>query len=63
MRGPVDSPLHTPEQLLRVARDAGLGLPLEHLAVRRAISAFVAAALPGRLFINLSGAMIVDVIA
>jgi len=60
MRGPVDSPLHTPEQFLRVARDAGLGLPLEHLAVRRAISAFVAAALPGRLFINLSGAMIVD---
>jgi EAL domain-containing protein (putative c-di-GMP-specific phosphodiesterase class I) len=27
MRGPADSPLHTPEQLLRVARDAGLGLP------------------------------------
>ena len=60
MRGPVDSPLHTPEQLLRVARDAGLGLPLEHLAVRRAISTFMAAGLPGRLFINLSGAMIVD---
>ncbi|MBL8452176.1 MAG: EAL domain-containing protein [Zoogloea sp.] len=62
MRGPVDSPLHTPEQLLRVARDAGLGLPLEHLAVRRAVSTFVAAGLPGRLFINLSGAMIVDLV-
>ncbi|MCK6393168.1 EAL domain-containing protein [Zoogloea sp.] len=62
MRGPIDSPLHTPEQLLRVARDAGLGLPLEHLAVRRAVSAFVAAGLPGRLFINLSGAMIVDLV-
>lgn len=62
MRGPVDSPLHTPEQLLRVARDAGLSLPLEHLAVRRAVSAFVAAALPGRLFINLSGGMIVDLV-
>ena len=62
MRGPVDSPLHTPEQLLRVARDAGLGLPLEHLAVRRAISTFMAAGLPGRLFINLSGAMIVDLV-
>lgn len=60
MRGPVDSPLHTPEQLLRVARDAGLGLPLEQLAVRRAVASFVAAGLPGRLFINLSGAMIVD---
>lgn len=60
MRGPADSPLHTPQQLLRVARDAGLGLPLERLAVRRAVTAFVAAGLPGRLFINLSGAMIVD---
>jgi EAL domain-containing protein (putative c-di-GMP-specific phosphodiesterase class I) len=61
MRGPTDSPLHTPEQLLRVARDAGLGLPLERLAARRAVATFVAAGLPGRLFINLSGAMIVDV--
>lgn len=63
MRGPADSPLHTPEQLLRVARDAGLGLPLERLAARRAVATFVAAGLPGRLFINLSGAMIVDVSA
>jgi EAL domain-containing protein (putative c-di-GMP-specific phosphodiesterase class I) len=60
MRGPEESPLHTPEQLLRVARDAGLGLALERLACRRALAAFVAARLPGRLFINLSAAMIVD---
>lgn len=60
MRGPAHSPLHTPEQLLRVARDAGLGLPLERLAARRAVAAFVGSGLPGRLFINLSGAMIVD---
>lgn len=60
MRGPEDSPLHTPEQLLRVARDAGLGLALEHLACRRALASFTAAHLPGRLFINLSAAMIVD---
>lgn len=60
MRGPADSPLHTPEQLLRVARDAGLGLVLERLACRRALATFVAAHLPGRLFINLSAAMIVD---
>lgn len=60
MRGPEASPLHTPEQLLRVARDAGLGLTLERLACRRALAAFVAARLHGRLFINLSAAMIVD---
>ncbi|WP_079435293.1 EAL domain-containing protein [Zoogloea sp. LCSB751] len=60
MRGPEGSPLHTPEQLLRVAREAELGLELERLATRLAVAAFVAAELPGRLFINLSTAMIAD---
>ena len=60
MRGPEGSPLHTPEQLLRVAREAQLGLELERLATRLAVAAFISAALPGRLFINLSGAMVID---
>ncbi|MBS0345619.1 MAG: EAL domain-containing protein [Proteobacteria bacterium] len=60
MRGPEASPLHTPEQLLRVAREAELGLELERLATRLAVAAFVQAELPGRLFINLSAAMVVD---
>jgi EAL domain-containing protein (putative c-di-GMP-specific phosphodiesterase class I) len=54
MRGPAASPLHTPEQLLRVARESGLGLPLERLACARALEAFAHAQLPGRLFLNLS---------
>lgn len=62
MRGPVDSPLHTPEQLLRVARDAGMGIELERLAAGLAIDAFVDGQLPGRLFINLGEAMIVDLV-
>ena len=60
LRGPEDSPLHTPEQLLLVAREAGLGLVLERLATRLALEAFVAAQLPGKAFLNLSAAMIVD---
>lgn len=60
MRGPEASPLHTPEQLLRVAREAGLGLELERLATRLAVAAFVNAKLPGRLFINLSMTMVAD---
>ncbi|MBS0371545.1 MAG: EAL domain-containing protein [Proteobacteria bacterium] len=60
MRGPEASPLHTPEQLLRVAREANLGLELERLATCLAIAAFVNAKLPGRLFINLSMAMVAD---
>ncbi|NML25110.1 EAL domain-containing protein [Zoogloea dura] len=60
MRGPADSPLHTPEQLLRVARDAGLGIELERLAAGLAIDAFVEGQLPGRLFINFGEAMIID---
>ncbi|MGL4409784.1 MAG: EAL domain-containing protein [Zoogloea sp.] len=54
MRGPVGSPLHTPEQLLRVARESGLGLPLERLACGAALQAFAQQHLPGRLFLNLS---------
>lgn len=58
LRGPVDSPLYTPQQLLRVAREAGLGPELEGLALRLALESFVATRLPGRVFINLSAAMI-----
>lgn len=60
MRGPDDSPLNTPAQLLQVAREAGLELALERLASRLALEAFAAVELPGSLFLNLSLAALID---
>lgn len=53
MRGP-EGPLRTPEELLRVAKSAGMGLDLERLACTTAVRAFARSRLPGKLFLNLS---------
>ncbi len=54
MRGPADSPLHAPDELLRVAKHCGLAMELEVAACTGAMEAFAALRLPGKLFLNLS---------
>ncbi|PTD96407.1 EAL domain-containing protein [Pseudothauera lacus] len=58
MRGPQGSPLHAPDDLLRVARQAGLSFDLEVAACLGAMSSFAALRLPGKLFLNLSAPVI-----
>ncbi|THF67560.1 EAL domain-containing protein [Pseudothauera nasutitermitis] len=53
MRGPLGTPLHAPEDLLRVARLHGLTQELEVAACTGAMHAFAALRLPGKLFLNL----------
>ena len=55
IRGPVDSPLHNPLQLLRAAREAGITAEFEIACCGIHIREFVRLGLPGKLFLNLSG--------
>ncbi len=58
MRGPVGSPLRTPDVLLRVAKSIQRMADLEREACLGAIAAFGRLGLPGKLFVNLSAPMI-----
>lgn len=58
MRGPAGTGLHSPDDLLRVARSVGRMPELEREACLGAIGAFARLGLPGKLFLNLSGSMI-----
>ncbi|MFP4607407.1 MAG: GGDEF domain-containing protein [Thiohalospira sp.] len=53
-RGPGDSPLHNPLVLFDAATEQGRLVELENLCRRRAIEAFTAQGLPGKLFINVT---------
>lgn len=54
MRGPLDSPLHPPEMLLRTARQCGRLIELEAVAALGAVRTFGRLGLPGKLFVNVS---------
>lgn len=54
IRGPSDSPLHSPSKLFPVARQFGLAFELESLCRQVVVERFVELNLPGMLFINVS---------
>lgn len=54
IRGPSDSPLHSPLNLFKVARSANLTVQVEHLCRRVVLEKFAELALPGKLFLNVS---------
>jgi diguanylate cyclase (GGDEF)-like protein len=53
-RGPSDSWLHSPQNLFAAARHGGVKLDLDFLCIQSAFRGFVAARVPGQLFINVS---------
>lgn len=54
IRGPSDSPLHSPLNLFRVAQAANLSVEVEHLCRKVVIETFAKIGLPGKLFLNVS---------
>lgn len=54
IRGPSDSPLHSPLNLFRVAAAANLGVEVEHLCRKVVLENFAKMNLPGKLFLNVS---------
>jgi len=54
IRGPSDSPLHSPLNLFRVAAAAQLSVEVEHLCRKVVIETFARIGLPGKLFLNVS---------
>ncbi|MDR9469026.1 bifunctional diguanylate cyclase/phosphodiesterase [Marinospirillum sp.] len=53
-RGPLDSPLYSPDRLFQVARREGQLVALENLSRTQALTGFARQQLPGKLFINIS---------
>lgn len=62
IRGPRDTPLHTPDALLAAARSEGLLLDFELACVAVALAQWSAMKQPGRLFVNLSASAMVQMI-
>ncbi len=54
IRGPSDSPLHSPSKLLKLARQTGLSHEIEKLCCQVVVEQFVKLQLPGNLFVNFS---------
>lgn len=54
IRGPSDSPLHSPLNLFKVANSAGMLGVVEHLCRRVVLERFAELSLPGKLFLNVS---------
>jgi diguanylate cyclase (GGDEF)-like protein len=54
IRGPSDSPLHSPLNLFKVANSAGMSGVVEHLCRQVVLERFAELALPGKLFLNVS---------
>ncbi len=54
IRGPSDSPLHSPMNLFKVARANGLSSDVEHLCRHVVLERFAELQLPGKLFLNVS---------
>ncbi len=54
IRGPADSPLHSPVNLFAAAKQQGLSLEVEMLCRQIVLESFAAQNLPGHLFLNVS---------
>src|SRR4030066_1429981 len=54
IRGPSDSPLHSPINLFAAARQQGLSLEIEMLCRQIVLESFFRQDLPGKLFLNVS---------
>ncbi|MBC7501452.1 MAG: GGDEF domain-containing protein [Herminiimonas sp.] len=54
IRGPSDSPLHSPLNLFKVARANNMTVEVEHLCRRITLERFAELKLPGKLFLNVS---------
>ncbi|WP_395006938.1 GGDEF domain-containing protein [Undibacterium sp.] len=54
IRGPSDSPLHSPINLFQAAAEHNLSVSVEHLCRRIVLEQFKALNLPGKLFLNVS---------
>jgi diguanylate cyclase (GGDEF)-like protein len=61
VRGPVDSPLFTPDALFEAARREHLVVPLEEACIRSGVDAWSRHELSTRLFLNLSASAIIKV--
>jgi len=60
IRGPSDSPLHSPISLLKAATECGLQYKVERLCHKVLIDTFLQLRLPGRLFLNISPDVLVQ---
>ena len=60
IRGPSDSPLHSPMNLFKVALAHGLGVDVEHLCRQVVIERFAELGLQGKLFLNVSPEMLLQ---
>lgn len=60
IRGPEDSPLHTPDTLFAVAQQAQMLATLEFACREASCAAFVKLNLPGKLFLNMSPRSFMD---
>jgi diguanylate cyclase (GGDEF)-like protein len=60
IRGPEDSPLRYPDALFGAAKEAGMGLELEHACREASLRAFAQQRLPGRLFLNVTPGCLLD---
>lgn len=58
IRGPSDSPLHSPLNLFKVARAYNLSVEVEHMCRRAILERFAELKLPGKLFLNVSPEML-----
>ena len=54
IRGPADSPLHSPVNLFAAAKHQGLSLEVEMLCRQIVLESFAAQNLPGKIFLNVS---------
>ena len=60
IRGPSDSPLHSPMNLFKVARAHDLSVEVEHMCRRVVLERFAELKLPGKLFLNVSPEMLLQ---
>lgn len=60
IRGPADSPLHSPLTLLGMAQECGLTMEFERLCRVTILREFARLDLPGRLFLNVSAGCLAD---
>lgn len=60
IRGPSDSPLHSPAMLFQAAESCDLVMELEHLCRRVTLARVATLALPGKLFLNVSPDCLLD---
>ena len=60
IRGPAGTPLHSPETLFGLAREAGLTTEFERICREVVLEEFMRQQLPGRLFLNVSVSSLAD---